>query len=68
MPPMVFKLPFSKTHEGGNGTISQVFTVPAAGTYSISFYSALRAYRTSPTLMSFNVTMDGTNIGSLVED
>ncbi len=49
---------------GGNGTISQVFTVPAAGTYSISFYSALRAYRTSPTLMSFNVTMDGTNIGS----
>ena len=48
----------------GNGTISQVFTVPADGTYSISFYSALRAYRTSPTLMSFNVTMDGTNIGS----
>ena len=49
---------------GGNGTISQLFNVPAAGTYSVSFYSALRAYRTSPTLMSFNVTMDGTNIGS----
>ena len=52
------------TNPLGNGTISQVFTVPADGTYSISFYSALRAYRTSPTLMSFNVTMDGTNIGS----
>ena len=49
---------------GGNGTISQLFTVPADGTYSISFYSALRAYRTSPTIMSFIVTMDGTNIGS----
>ena len=52
------------TNPLGNGTISQVFTVAANGTYSISFYSALRAYRTSPTLMSFNVTMDGTNIGS----
>ncbi len=49
---------------GGNGTISQLFNVPADGTYAVSFYSALRAYRTSPTLMSFNVTMDGTNIGS----
>ena len=47
---------------GGNGTISQVFNVPTADTYSVSFYSALRAYRTSSTIMSFKVTMDGTNI------
>ena len=49
---------------GGNGTISQLFSLPAAGTYAVSFYSALRAYRTSPTIMSFIVTMDGTNIGA----
>ena len=52
------------TNPSGGGTISQIFNVSTAGTYSVSFYSALRAYRTSSTIMSFRVTVDGTNIGS----
>ena len=49
---------------GGNGTISQSIYVPSSGTYTVSFQAALRAYRTSPTPMSFKVTFDSTVVGS----
>lgn len=46
----------------GNGTISQVFDASVDGTYSISFYSALRANWMSTNIMSSNVMIDGTNV------
>ena len=49
---------------GGNGTISQSIYVPSSGTYSVSFQAALRAWQTSPTPMSFKVTLDSTVVGS----
>ena len=48
----------------GNGTISESIYLPSAGTYTVSFQAALRAYQTSPTPMSFHVTFDSTVVGS----
>jgi endoglucanase len=49
---------------GGNGSISQPIYIPTAGAYSVSFKSALRAYRTSATIMSFKVLIDGAVVGT----
>jgi aryl-phospho-beta-D-glucosidase BglC (GH1 family) len=49
---------------GGNGTISQSIYVLSPGTYTVSFQSALRSWRTSSTTMSFNVMIDNTVVGA----
>jgi hypothetical protein len=49
---------------GGNGTISQSIYVLSPGTYTVSFQSALRSWRTSRTTMSFNVMIDNTVVGA----
>jgi hypothetical protein len=49
---------------GNIASISQTFNVPTPGTYKITFEAALREYNTSGTQMSFNVTLDGSMIGS----
>ncbi len=49
---------------GGNGTIFHSIYLASSGTYTVSFLAALRAYQTSPTPMSFQVTFDSTVVGT----
>ena len=52
---------------GVEPTITETFTVGTAGPHTISFSAALRtSYNTAPTPMSFNVTIDGTVVGSFM--